>query len=97
MTQSEPCSCPYGSFQAINSAVYAHYFGRQHAGEIRGITFVITILGAALGPLPFGWSSLQGGYFVVLVAGAILCAIAATANLVVRPPRPRPLATSQPQ
>src|SRR6185369_8595499 len=32
----------YGSFQAINAAVYAHYFGRQHAGEIRGVTFVIT-------------------------------------------------------
>jgi MFS family permease len=26
----------YGSFQAINAAVYAHYFGREHAGEIRG-------------------------------------------------------------
>lgn len=78
------------SFQAINSAVYAHYFGRQHAGEIRGITFVITIVGAALGPLPFGWSSSHGGYFSVLVAGAALCACAATANLVVKPPRPKP-------
>jgi MFS family permease len=33
----------YGSFQAINAAVYAHYFGRKHAGEIRGVTFVITM------------------------------------------------------
>jgi hypothetical protein len=44
----------YGSFQAINAAVYAHYYGRKHAGEIRGVTFVVTIVGAALGPLPFG-------------------------------------------
>ena len=47
----------YGSFQAVNAAIYAHYFGRKHAGEIRGVTFVITIVGAALGPLPFGWAA----------------------------------------
>jgi hypothetical protein len=51
---------------------------------------VITILGAALGPLPFGWSSSPGAYFSVLVAGAALCACAAIGNLVVGPPRPKP-------
>ena len=75
-----------GSFQAINAAVYAHYFGRRHAGEIRGLTFVITIVGAALGPLPFGWLS-SHSYVPVLATGAALCALAATANLVVGPPR----------
>ena len=75
-----------GSFQAINSAVYAHYFGRRHAGEIRGVTFVITIVGAALGPVAFGWAA-GHGYFPVLVAGATLCLLAATANLIVGPPR----------
>jgi MFS family permease len=78
----------YGSFQAINAAVYAHYFGRQHAGEIRGVTFIITIAGAALGPLPFGIASARGSYFPVLVAGAFLCALAAVANLSVRAPSP---------
>ena len=64
----------YGSFQAINAAVYAHYFGRQHAGEIRGVTFVITIVGAALGPLPFGWAAGHGSYSRVLVVGCgIVC------------------------
>jgi MFS family permease len=81
----------YGSFQAINAAVYAHYFGRQHAGEIRGVTFVITIVGAALGPLPFGWAAAQGSYLRVLVIGAALCAMAIAANLVVaRPTDPHP-------
>jgi MFS family permease len=75
-----------GSFQAINAAIYAHYYGRAHAGEIRGVTFVITIVGAALGPLPFGWASTYR-YFPVLAGGAALCALAATANLVVVPPR----------
>jgi MFS family permease len=78
----------YGSFQAINTAVYAHYFGRQHAGEIRGVTFIITIVGAALGPWPFGVASARGSYFPVLVAGAFLCALAAVANLSVRAPSP---------
>lgn len=76
----------YGSFQAINAAVYAHYFGRKHAGEIRGMTFVITIVGAALGPLPFGWAAAHGGYFPVLAVGAGLCAIAMVANIVVDRP-----------
>jgi MFS family permease len=78
--------CAYGSFQGINAAVYAHYFGRKHAGEIRGVTFVITIVGAALGPLPFGWAATHGGYFPVLAVGAALCAIAVVANLVVARP-----------
>ena len=76
----------YGSFQAINAAVYAHYFGRKHAGEIRGVTFVITIVGAALGPLPFGWAAAHGGYFPVLALGAALCAVAIVANLAVDRP-----------
>jgi sugar phosphate permease len=77
-----------GSFQAINAAVYAHYFGRTHAGEIRGVTFVVTILGAAVGPLPFGWVSTHGGYFPVLAGGAALCVLAAAANLMAHEPRP---------
>ena len=77
-----------GSFQALNAAVYAHYFGRSHAGEIRGVTFVITILGAAAGPLPFGWFSTHGSYVPVLAGGAALCLVAAAVNLVVHEPRP---------
>ena len=79
----------YGSFQAINAAVYAHYFGRKHAGEIRGTTFVITIVGAALGPLPFGWAAAHGGYGPVLMAGAVLCMIAIVANFGVDRPSAR--------
>ena len=82
-----------GSFQAINIAVYAHHFGRGHLGEIRGVTFVITIVGAALGPLPFGWSAAHGGYFPVLASGAILCTLVAIAHLIVKPPTPVVVAT----
>jgi len=61
-------------------------FGREHAGEIRGVTFFITIVGAALGPLPFGWSAAHGGYFPVLLGGATLCMLAAVANLTAKRP-----------
>ena len=76
-----------GSFQSVNIAVYAHYYGRTNLGEIRGLTFVITIVGAALGPVVFAWGSAHGSYFPVLMAAALLCLLAALANLLVRPPR----------
>jgi len=71
-----------GSFQAANVAAWAHYFGRAHLGEIRGLTFVITIVGAALGPLPFGWAAERGGYGPVLLAGAVGCVAVALVNIV---------------
>jgi len=75
-----------GSFQAANVAAWAHYFGRRHLGEIRGLTFVITIVGAALGPLPFGWAAERGGYGPVLLAGAVGCVAVAFVNLIAPSP-----------
>jgi MFS family permease len=77
-----------GSFQSVNIAVYAHYYGRTNLGEIRGLTFVITIVGAALGPVLFSWGSAHGSYVPVLGSAAAMCLLAALANLLVRPPRP---------
>jgi len=76
-----------GSFQAANVAAWAHYFGRTHLGEIRGLTFVITIVGAALGPLPFGWAAERGGYGPVLLAGAVGCVAVALLNLIAPSPK----------
>jgi MFS family permease len=59
----------YGSQQAIGAAGYAQYFGRDHLGAIRGVSFVAGIAGAAVGPLPFA-ASLEwtGSYAAVLAA-----------------------------
>jgi MFS family permease len=76
-----------GSFSAVNVAAYAHYFGRRHLGEIRGLTFVVAIVGAALGPLPFGWVSEHAGYGPVLLAAAITCATVAVVNLITPSPK----------
>ncbi len=76
-----------GSFQAANVAAWAHYFGRAHLGEIRGVAFVMTIVGAAFGPLPFGWAAERGGYGPVLLAGAVGCVAVALVNLITASPK----------
>jgi MFS transporter, OFA family, oxalate/formate antiporter len=40
-----------GMSQAVQSTVYAHYFGRLHIGAIKGFASTITIAGTAAGPL----------------------------------------------
>ena len=40
-----------GMNQAVQSTVYAHYFGRLHIGAIKGFASTITIAGTAVGPL----------------------------------------------
>jgi MFS family permease len=77
----------YGSQQAISAAGYAQYFGRNHLGAIKGVSFVVGVAGAALGPLPFA-ASLEwtGSYAGVLLASSGLClGCAAWAFAVKRP------------
>jgi MFS family permease len=81
----------YGSQQAISAAGFAHYFGRNHLGAIRGASFVFGISGAAFGPLPFALSiDLTGKYSVALVASLALALACATASFSVPAPSPRP-------
>ncbi|OPY97791.1 hypothetical protein A5906_36650 [Bradyrhizobium sacchari] len=77
----------YGSQQAINAAGYAHYFGRDHLGAIRGASFVFGIAGAAFGPLPFAASvDWTGGYTAVLIGCCMLCIVCAAAAFAVKRP-----------
>jgi MFS family permease len=70
----------YGSQQAIGAAGYAHYFGRDHLGAIRGASFVFGISGAAFGPVPFAVTfDSTGNYFFALIWScglAIACGVA---------------------
>jgi MFS transporter, OFA family, oxalate/formate antiporter len=43
-----------GVFRAVSTVVWPSYFGRSHLGSIYGVTTAAGVLGAALGPLPFG-------------------------------------------
>jgi MFS-type transporter involved in bile tolerance (Atg22 family) len=77
----------YGSQQAITGVGYAHYFGRDHLGAIRGASFIFGVSGAAFGPLPFA-ASLEwtGSYAPVLIASCALCLACGAWAFVVRRP-----------
>lgn len=80
----------YGSQQAISAAGFAHYFGRDHLGAIRGASFVFGIGGAAFGPLPFAISAdFTGSYLVALAASLALALACATASIFVLTPKIR--------
>ncbi len=62
-----------GMSQAVQSTVYAHYFGRLHIGAIKGFSSTITIAGTAAGPLllALGFEA-SGSYAPVLLWTALL-------------------------
>ncbi|GAA4720334.1 MFS transporter [Brevibacillus fulvus] len=37
------------------NVVWPNYFGRKHLGSINSVTTAATVIGSALGPIPFGW------------------------------------------
>jgi MFS family permease len=77
----------YGSQQAIGAAGYAHYFGRDHLGAIRGASFVFGISGAAFGPVPFAANfDSTGNYFLALVLSCALAIACGVASLFVGTP-----------
>lgn len=76
-----------GATQAIHASAYAQYFGRDHLGSIRGVSYVFGIGGAAFGPLPFATSiAATGGYAVVLLISGALCLLCGAAAFLVRRP-----------
>jgi MFS family permease len=58
-----------GILQVAHSAGLAESFGTTHIGSIRGVTFVIGVSGAALGPLPLLWSA-EAAYWIYLCLAA---------------------------
>jgi MFS transporter, OFA family, oxalate/formate antiporter len=62
-----------GVFRAVSSVVWPSYYGRTHLGSIYGFTTAAGVLGAALGPLPFGVVyDLWGTYLPALFSLAAL-------------------------
>jgi MFS family permease len=80
-----------GVWAVAIDATWPAYFGRGRLGSIRGMTFGAEILGAALGPLPFGLVyDAVGSYTLAIVGVLVLPAIAAAAVMRAVPPRPMP-------
>jgi MFS family permease len=82
------------AFGIANAAVHAHlvflwprFFGRRHLGSIQGIGQTVSIVGASLGPIPFGLAfDLFGTYDGALWLFALQPAVFAVLVLTMRPP-----------
>jgi cyanate permease len=82
-------------FGLNNAAVQTHYtyvwprfFGRRHLGSIQGTAQTIGIIGASVGPLPFGVAfDLFGSYTGALLLFALQPVLCAAAILVMPLPR----------
>jgi MFS family permease len=69
------------------------YFGRRHLGSIVGMSFAVSFVGAAIGPLPFGLIyDAFGDYDYAIWGLAVLPAMTTWAALLATPPAPRPVA-----
>jgi cyanate permease len=81
-----------GTWAVAIDTTWPAYFGRARLGSIRGVTFAVEILGAALGPLPFGiiYDAL-GSYHPTIYGLLVLPVAAAVAILWARPPETRSL------
>ncbi|MDF3041373.1 MAG: transporter [Thermomicrobiales bacterium] len=78
-----------GTWAVAIDATWPAYYGRGRLGSIRGMTFAAEIVGAALGPIPFGiiYDAL-GGYDVAILGLLVLPVAATAAVLLATPPRP---------
>jgi MFS family permease len=90
-----PSAVVYAMLFGINNAVinghmnflWPRFFGRRHLGSIQGTAQTIIVVGASLGPLPFGAAfDLFGSYAGALWLFALQPVLCAAAILLMRPP-----------
>jgi MFS transporter, OFA family, oxalate/formate antiporter len=76
-----------GVVRPVGTVVWPSFFGRKHLGSIFGFISALTVLGAALGPLPFGFAyDLIGHYRPVLLVFAAISIILGLLTLLTRKP-----------
>lgn len=76
-----------GLWMVAADVAWPSYFGRKHLGSIRGVGFAVGVVGAAIGPIPFGLSyNLLGSYTAAIAGLLLLPLLAAVAVLRARPP-----------
>lgn len=77
-----------GLWMVAADVAWPTYFGRKHLGSIRGVGFAVGVVGAAIGPIPFGLSyDLLGSYTAAIAGLLLLPLLAAVAVLRAHPPR----------
>lgn len=77
-----------GGFERIAlNYVWPSFFGRQSLGSIKGSAMTVTVLGSALGPLPFGLAyDYFGGYDEILLILITLPLLGIAASLLAKKP-----------
>lgn len=77
-----------GGFERITlNYVWPSFFGRKSLGSIKGSAMTVTVLGSALGPLPFGLAyDFFGGYEEILLMTIILPVLGMIAALLAKKP-----------
>jgi cyanate permease len=73
-------------------AVWPAYYGRGRLGSIRGMTFAAEIVGAALGPIPFGIVYDAFGGYNDAILGLLVLPVASTVAVLLATPPGRPAA-----
>lgn len=77
-----------GITRAVSQIVWPSFFGRAYLGSILGFTSALGIIGAAIGPLPFGIvQDLTGGYIPVIYASAVASIILGVLNFTIKKPK----------
>ena len=77
-----------GASQAHTNFVWPRFFGRKHLASIFGVAHMVTVVGASIGPLPFGIAyDLYGSYTSTLIATAALPAACAVAVCFIKAPQ----------
>ena len=78
-----------GLWMVAADVAWPRYFGRKHLGSIRGVGSAVGVVGAALGPIPFGLSyDYLGSYNTAIGALLILPTVAALAVIRALPAQP---------
>ncbi len=79
-----------GTWILASEVAWPAYFGRRYLGSIVGMSFTVSFIGAAVGPLPFGLIyDAFGNYDYAIWALTLLPAVTTWAALITRPPEPR--------
>jgi MFS family permease len=76
-----------GLWTVAADVTWPEYFGRRYLGSIRGMTFAIGVVGAAIGPLPLGFVYDATGSYEAAIAGLLaLPILGMVAILQAKPP-----------
>jgi MFS family permease len=74
-----------GFWMVAVDVAWPDYFGRRHLGSIRGVGFAFGVLGAALGPLPFGLIADATGSYAPAIVALLVLPVVATAAVLLAP------------